>query len=137
MEITGNTSKIIMRERSILSSVFLGPKAENENLLIEMISEVLRDYTYWRKNFHPEDLPAIYEWTKRDEIFETRHADFKQKLTLLLDQLKRNNVPFASTRYVGHMISDQLIPAIIGYFAAMLYNPNNVTKEVSPKTTEL
>lgn len=34
------------------------------------------------------------------------------------------------------MLSETLIPAIAGFFATMLYNPNNVTSEVSPITTK-
>ena len=33
------------------------------------------------------------------------------------------------------MLADQVLPGIVGYFAAMLYNPNNVTREASPVTT--
>src|SRR5262249_59631894 len=48
--------------------------------------------------------------------------------------LKRD-IPFYSPRYIGHMLGDQLLPAIAAYFAAMLHNPNNVTLEASPITT--
>lgn len=34
------------------------------------------------------------------------------------------------------MLSDTSIPSMLGYFGAMLYNPNNVTPEAAPVTTE-
>ena len=53
----------------------------------------------------------------------------------MLAGLKRH-FPFYSPRYIGHMLSDQTIPAVLGYFAGMLYNPNNVTPEAAPVTVE-
>lgn len=126
-----------IRDRATLASVFLGPQAENGDMLLKLITDVLVDYIHWRRNFHPEDPPVITEWIKHTEGFEIPYSKFLQKLYYLLGILKRNDVPFASTRYIGHMVSDQLIPAIVGYFAAMLYNPNNVTTEASPTTTTL
>src|SRR5690606_20780562 len=38
---------------------FLGPYGENDALLEKLVVEFLRDHVYWRRNFHPEDPPAI------------------------------------------------------------------------------
>src|SRR5262245_32602649 len=38
-----------------LYSWFLGPKAENADLLERLVLEALRDCVFWRRNFHPED----------------------------------------------------------------------------------
>jgi hypothetical protein len=35
------------------------------------------------------------------------------------------------------MTSDLTMASLIGYFATMLYNPNNVAAEASPVTTRL
>lgn len=40
-----------------------------------------------------------------------------------------------SPRYQGHMCCDVSMPAVLGYFMTMLYNPNNVAFEASPITT--
>src|SRR5205807_2006380 len=45
--------------------------------------------------------------------------------------------PFYSPRYIAHMLSEQSIPSVLGYMAAMLYNPNNVTSEAAPVTVPL
>lgn len=34
---------------------FLGPAAENDQLLESLVTEFLRDHAFWRRNFHPED----------------------------------------------------------------------------------
>ena len=47
------------------------------------------------------------------------------------------NYPFYSPRYMAHMLSETSIPGILGYFATMLYNPNNVTEEAAPVTVNL
>jgi glutamate/tyrosine decarboxylase-like PLP-dependent enzyme len=54
----------------------------------------------------------------------------------LLAWLKKS-VPFFSMRYQGHMNWDLTLPGMLGYFAAMLYNPNNVAFEGSTATTIL
>lgn len=47
----------------------------------------------------------------------------------------KKSVPFFSMRYQGHMNWDLTIPGMLGYFAAMIYNPNNVALEGSTATT--
>lgn len=54
----------------------------------------------------------------------------------LLAELERG-VPFFSGRYRAHMLSEQKIAAQVGFFATMLYNPNNVSAEESPVTSRL
>ncbi len=113
---------------------FLGPKAENADLMEKLIVDVFRDHVFWRRNFHPEDRRHISESDKRRPHYEESMTQLQQALGDLLARLK-NDIPFFSPRYIGHMLSDQVLPGTIGYFAAMLYNPNNVTRESSPVTT--
>jgi hypothetical protein len=124
-------------ERATVDTMFLGPQAENADFVEKLITDVLRDHIFWRRNFHPEDPFVIREEDKRGEEFERNRRELSQTLNDLLRKLKRNDIPFSNPRYIGHMLSDQLITGIVGYFAAMLYNPNNITEEASPETTEL
>ncbi|HEX5084035.1 MAG TPA: pyridoxal-dependent decarboxylase [Blastocatellia bacterium] len=117
-----------------LYSWFLGPKAENADMFERLILEALRDCVFWRRNFHPEDDIIITEKVKREDAFQDSLALVRQEFLTLLANLKRD-VPFYSPRYIGHMLGDQLLPAIAAYFAAMLHNPNNVSLEASPITT--
>jgi len=124
------------RSDEALPAWFLGPRAENADLVERLVTEALRDHVFWRRNYHPEDGVGIRETDKRREGYEAAVATLTQELMGLLAQLKRD-VPFFSGRYKGHMIFEQTIASQIGYFAAMLYNPNNVSAEASPVTTRL
>lgn len=122
--------------RDALRAWFLGPRAENAGLLERLVTEALRDHVFWRRNYHPEDALTIRETDKRQEGYEDAVALLTQELLGLLAELKRD-VPVFSGRYQGHMIAEQTIAAQVGYFATMLYNPNNVAAEISPVTTRL
>ena len=122
--------------REALRAWFLGPRAENAELLERLVTEALRDHVFWRRNYHPEDGFTIRELDKRTPGYEEAVATLTQELMGLLAELKRG-VPFFTGRYKGHMSFEQTIAAQIGYFAAMLYNPNNVSIEASPVTTRL
>lgn len=118
-----------------LYSWFLGPKAENAEMLERLVLEALRDCVFWRRNFHTEDDILITERVRREDSFQDSWALIQQEFLSLLAGLKRD-VPFYSPRHIGHMLGDQLLPAIAAYFAAMLHNPNNVSLEGSPITTQ-
>jgi glutamate/tyrosine decarboxylase-like PLP-dependent enzyme len=119
-----------------LKAWFLGPRAENADLLERLVLEALRDHVFWRRNYHPEDGFTIREIDKRREGYDDAVATLTQELMGLLAELKRD-VPTFSGRYQGHMVAEQTIASQIGYFATMLYNPNNVAAEISPVTTRL
>jgi glutamate/tyrosine decarboxylase-like PLP-dependent enzyme len=122
--------------RDALRAWFLGPRAENADLLERLVTEALRDHVFWRRNFHPEDGFTISERDRRAPGFDEAVATLTQELLGLLAELKRD-VPFFSGRYKGHMVFEQTIASQVGYFAAMLYNPNNVALEAAPVTTRL
>jgi glutamate/tyrosine decarboxylase-like PLP-dependent enzyme len=124
------------RSDDALRGTFLGPRAENAELLERLVTEALRDHVFWRRNYHPEDGFTIRETDKRTEGYDHAVATLTQELLGLLAELKRG-VPFFSGRYKGHMNYEQTIASQVGYFAAMLFNPNNVAIEGSPVTTRL
>jgi glutamate/tyrosine decarboxylase-like PLP-dependent enzyme len=119
-----------------LGSIFLGPKAENADLFERLLLEAVRDHVFWRRNFHPEDGFEISESDKRSPAYERSVGTLSQELMGLLAELKAG-VPFFSPRYIGHMSSDLTMASMVGYFATMLYNPNNVAAEASPVTTRM
>lgn len=100
------------------------------------MTEALRDHVFWRRNYHPEDGFTIRETDKHKAGYEEAVATLTQELMGLLAELKRG-VPFFSGRYKAHMLSEQTIAAQVGFFATMLYNPNNVSIEASPVTSRL
>lgn len=115
---------------------FLGPRGENADVLERLIVAAVRDQVYWRQNFHPMDPIHITEAVKRSpEYLDALHR-LEEGYAGLLAFLKKS-VPFFSMRYQGHMNWETTLPGILGYFAAMLYNPNNVAFEGSTATTIL
>ncbi len=119
-----------------LASVFLGPKGENADVFERLLLEAFRDHVFWRRNFHPEDGFHVTEGEKHSPDYQAAISTLSQELMGLLGELKAG-VPFFSPRYIGHMTSDLTMASLIGYFATMLYNPNNVAAEASPVTTRL
>lgn len=115
---------------------FLGPYGENDTLLEKLVVEFLRDHVYWRRNFHPEDPPAIPTWAADTPAFREFEARMRRELHALSAALKRS-VPFHSPRYIGHMVSDLLLPGLAAQFLTLPYNPNNVSIDAAPVTIDL
>lgn len=119
-----------------LASIFLGPKAENADVFERLLLEAFRDHVFWRRNFHPEDGFLVRETERHAPGYERSISTLSAELMGMLGELKAG-VPFFSPRYIGHMNADLTMASMIGYFAAMLYNPNNVAAEASPVTTRM
>ncbi|KAK1148172.1 hypothetical protein N8T08_010816 [Aspergillus melleus] len=71
-------------------------------------------------------------YTHEFQSFSMRISDAIRSASKML---AKHSIPYWSPRYGAHMCSDLSMPALLGYFMAMLYNPNNITPEVSPLTT--
>ncbi|MEG3839046.1 pyridoxal-dependent decarboxylase [Microcoleus sp. herbarium14] len=119
-----------------LEAWFMGPKGENADVLETLIVEAIRDQAKWRNNYHPEDAKHITDEIKQSPEYLQAMDNFNEGYHSLLEFLKKS-VPFFSMRYQGHMNWDLTMPSVVGYFAAMLYNPNNVAFEASTATTYL
>jgi len=115
---------------------FLGPQAENLDLLRELIGAAMDSHAAFRRAFHPEDPTHITPALRRSPEFQQGVERLRTETAKLLEKLQMS-APFASMRYQGHMLWDQAMPATIGLFAALLYNQNNVAAEASPVTTRL
>jgi glutamate/tyrosine decarboxylase-like PLP-dependent enzyme len=117
-------------------AVFLGPQGQNAELQERLLVDAVRDHVHWRRGFHPNDPDAVDPFRQREAAFLQTQARFESAHRKLLARLK-GSIPCHSPRYLAHMMGDALLPAQVGYLAAMLYNPNNVAQEGSPVTTEL
>jgi tyrosine decarboxylase len=113
---------------------FLGPKSENAPLFEELLLEITRDYLHWRRNYFPGDPILISRAMQREHVRE--NDALIQHVHTMLAELRRN-FPFYSPRYLAHQLSDTTMPSMLGYFAGMLFNPNNVTPGAAPVTTEM
>jgi|GEM_PF-253660 tyrosine decarboxylase len=119
-----------------LTAWFLGPRAENAQLWEELLRYIFRDYVHWRRNYFPTDPVVVGRVQRRSDAHEAWIDDLTAHLDVILNELKQH-FPFHSPRYIAHMTSEQTLPAAIGYFAGMLFDPNNVSPEGAPITVPL
>lgn len=120
---------------------FLGPKAENGKALLDLVKLAVEGQINTRKEYSnsKEDPPFFtLDSNNPKEVKENERSIeiITKELELLLTQLK-GSIPLSSFRNQSHMYWDITLPGIVGYFAAMLYNQNNVAAEASPVTTVL
>ncbi|KAF1690760.1 pyridoxal phosphate-dependent decarboxylase family protein [Pseudoxanthomonas koreensis] len=120
----------------MLDACFLGPYGENDTLLEKLVVEFLRDHVHWRRNFHPEDPPAIPTSAAQHPQYQALEAKMRRELHQISAALKQS-VPFHSPRYIGHMASDLLLPGLAAQILALPYNPNNVSEDAAPITVQL
>ena len=120
-----------------LKALFLGPKSENKETFSKHLNTLLQDHSEWRKNYHPEDKNIIKTSDFHAEDFQMTADKMNDVLVELSRKLRSKSLPWHSPRFLGHMNSETLMPALLGYFAGMLYNGNNVAYESSPGTSEM
>ncbi|MDX1555067.1 MAG: hypothetical protein R3212_03480, partial [Xanthomonadales bacterium] len=119
-----------------LAAWFLGPKAENQAEMAELIQYSFNAHCQDRKDYFPDDPVYVTEEIKKSVDYQLAMKAFKGHLNAMLTEL-RGSIPLASYRNQSHMYWDITMPGAVGYFAAMLYNQNNVATEASPVTTYL
>ena len=117
-------------------SWFIGAQAENHQLFENLLLEYLQDHMYWRRNFHPDDPPSISAQSANSPEYLDFIARMKDELYALSAALK-SSIPLSSPRYMGHMLSDPLIPGLLSQMLALPYNPTNVSEDAAPVTIEL
>lgn len=112
----------------LLLSNFIGPKAENIELLRKYLNDVLDFQAEWRKSFFKDDK-SLYKKNFSNPSLKKEFDKFIKRAEL--------NIPYFHPRYNAQMLKDPAIPAIIGYLTFMLSNPNNHAYEGGPVTTEM
>lgn len=119
-----------------LGAWFLGPKSENQDLLLGLLKDAVSGHALFRRDGYPHDPPWLTEERRKSDAYVEAVKQLEGELGTLVKQL-RGSVPFFSYRYQGHMLWDVTLPAVLGTVAALLYNQNNVAAEASPVTTWL
>jgi len=119
-----------------LAAWFLGPKAENEGLLRELIEKAIAVHGDDRRAYYPADPIYVTNEIKKSPDYQSSVRVLRDQFAALLERL-RGSTPFWSYRWQSHMNWDTTLPGMAAYFAALLYNPNNVAAEASPVTTPL
>ncbi|MFA5181165.1 MAG: pyridoxal-dependent decarboxylase [Syntrophales bacterium] len=120
-----------------LDAFFLGTKGETSDFFLDMLNTMMKEHITWRQSFHPEDPQAISDKNLAAPEATNARKKLKEVLSTLSTRMQKGSNPWFSPRYLGHMNADLLLPGVIGYMAAMLYNSNNVVYEGGPATTEM
>lgn len=114
----------------VAGACFPGPRSENETWVRGEFQAVLDQWFDWRKNLFADD-PCVVgpaerlspERLERREILSRELAELCEALTA--------ETPTYTPRYIGHMKAEVSLPALLGWLAAMLHNPNNTSREAS------
>lgn len=126
-----------MKKKINVNALFLGPKSENYTFFKEMLNFLMDDHAAWRQDFHPDDAPIVTGKEQTQQDFLTTLQKTREALIELAGNLQIKSMPWFSPRYQGHMTTDTLMAANLGYMLTLLYNPNNCAYEGSPATTAL
>jgi len=91
---------------------------------------VLDHWFDWRKHLFADDPAVVTPADRRAPAFLAERELLAQRLQELCDSLTAE-LPTYTPRYIGHMKAELSLPALFGWFAAMLHNPNITSKEAS------
>lgn len=121
-----------------LAGWFLGPMAENQDVLQKSVAKAVEAHCNARREYGDQfgDPAYVTDDIKQSKEYKETISTLDEKLSDLLGAL-HGSIPLSSYRNQSHMYWDITMPGAIGYFAAMLYNQNNVAAEASPVTTLL
>ncbi len=111
----------------------LWPSPSNFNGNRDLLNNIITDYYAW----HGSQQSLEYSGANRLSSEDPLWGESAQLLHDLSQRLQETSVPWPHPEYLAHMNTDVILPSSLAYFTAMLYNPNNVTPEASPLTTEL
>lgn len=113
-----------------VQSFFLGPQAENSAWLKEVVARVFENWFSWRRSRFPDDGEVITEQLRFSPQLLDCQARMEEFLSQLMGRLEAETPTF-SPRYIGHMVSEISLPALLGHLVALLHNPNNASEEVA------
>ena len=119
-----------------IKSLFLGPQSENGDWFCSAVMRVLENTVKWRKSLFPGDGKAISLEDQSDPEFLKLRSHLESSLDELLRRLEGEQPKF-TPRYIGHMVSETTLPALLAEFALLLHNPNNASPEVAKVGAQL
>jgi len=119
---------------AVPGGLFLGVRGEGIPILRRLVDRVLEHHRALREGAFAEERPGLEPATRRPA--REGGTGIEAALEDLLSRLERN-APFFHPRYAAQMIKDPSIPAVVGYLATQLINPNNHAYEGGPATTDM
>jgi len=120
----------------LAAGYFPGPRSENEAVVRAEISAVLDHWFRWRADSAPHDPGLGAAAADTAPLLRGEQARLSATALELCDRLTAE-IPTHTPHYIGHMKAELSLPALIGWFAAMLHNPNNTSRESSRVGVEI
>jgi hypothetical protein len=119
-------------------ALFIGDQSENGDVFKELLGQLVEDHLGWRKNYMPGDRAGITLHDKSAPGYHATQARMGEVMNDLSKRMRAGSVPWNSAgRYWGHMNAETLMPSILAYTFAMMWNPNNVALESSMATSQM
>ena len=119
-----------IESRFASDAYFLGPKSENSAWVRGEFQAILDHWFDWRRSLFSDDPEAISPERRLSPEFLRERERLGQAVRVLREKLCAE-VPTFTPRYVGHMVSEVSLPALLGHFATLLHNPNNTSRDVA------
>lgn len=119
-----------------LKCFFLGPQAENSQFALSSVTKILEHYFDWRKSLFPQDGRAISEADIQSESFQRKRQACNDRLIELMTLLE-GETPKFTPRYIGHMVSETSLPAILGHIVMLVHNPNMASLEAAKVASKI
>ncbi|EEB84732.1 pyridoxal phosphate-dependent decarboxylase family protein [Roseobacter sp. GAI101] len=121
-----------------LAGWFIGPMGENASVMQRLVAKAVAANASARHEYGTQFHDPVYvtDAIKATQDYKSTINSLEANLDQMLDAL-HGSIPLSSYRNQSHMYWDCTMPGFVGYFAAMLYNQNNVAAEASPVTTML
>jgi glutamate/tyrosine decarboxylase-like PLP-dependent enzyme len=114
--------------RELVRAYFPGARSENGGRLRSEMDAILDHWFRWRSGRFDDSAPAGGLIAADAPAL---HGDrLGSRLLELCDALTAETPTF-SPRYIAHMKADLSLPGLLGWFAAMLHNPNNSSRDAS------
>jgi tyrosine decarboxylase len=118
--------------------MFIGDKAENAEFYKKNLNKMAEDHMGWRVNYMPGDMAAITEEDKKAPDFVEAKEHMKEVFDELSRRMRSGAIPWHTAgRYLGQMNAETLMPSLLAYNYAMLWNSNNTALESSMATSDM
>jgi len=115
---------------TLSGAYFPGLHSENETWVRGEFQAVLDQWFGWRKALYAGDAGAASAADRLAPERLRKREELSQHLADLCEALTAET-PTHTPRYIGHMKAEVSLPALFGWLAAMLHNPNNTSRESS------
>lgn len=121
-----------------LKALFIGDKAENGDFYTKELNKLVDEHLGWREDYIPADMEAITDSDRNESSYIATKDHIVNVMDDLSQRMRSGSIPWNSAgRYWGQMNSETLMPSLLAYNFASLWNANNVALESSMATSQM